>query len=257
MLPQFDEARTILPVIDPIPNIGRYEDALAELAPSGSLDAHLLRTLRGVEGTLLVLDASFNPPTIAHWSLIERGCQALVTQHAALVLSSTNVDKKVFGAPLPQRLAMMDDLAATRPSTAVAICRYARFVDKATALSPLFPNTRLVFAIGYDTLIRLFDEKYYTQMNRELEQLFDAAGFIVANRDTDDLSQTEAYLDDPTRRPFRDAIDTLSFPPRLASISSSEIRQRALRDERINDLVPAPVATFIQRHGLYSNENPR
>ena len=247
-----------MPVSNPTPEIDRYTAILAELAPVGDQDACLVRSSgEAMPGRLLILDASFNPPTMAHWALIEQGCEALDTKQAALVLSSSNVDKEVFGAGLAERLAMMVVLADTRPSTAVAICRYARFVDKATALAPLFPDARLVFAIGYDTLIRLFDEKYYERMESELEQLFDAAGFIVANRDTNDLSQTEAYLDDPVRRRYQDAIELLSFPADLASISSSDIRRRASRGEPIEHLVPLPIAAFVKQYTLYANENPR
>ena len=239
--------------MDPeIPGLSRYAEALTDLSPAGTKEVCLVRELDAAPpDVLLVLDASFNPPTTAHWSLVQKGCDAVGTEHAALVLASANVDKDAGISDLAVRLAMLDELAATRPQTAVATCGYARFVDKADALGPLFPQARLVFAIGHDTLVRLFDEKYYETMDAELEVLFSKAGFLVANRDTGDLAQTEAYLDDPARRSYREAIQLLPLPSNLASISSSEVRARLGRGASIRGLVPSPTEAFIARYDLY------
>ncbi len=250
--------RTILRfTMDANLDIDAYETAVAALHPDGP-DTHLFLPVNaGTNGrAILLLDASFNPPTVAHWTMVERGCAALHTSGAALVLSSSNVDKQVFGATLGQRIAMMVALASTRPDTTVAACCYARFVDKATALARLFPSRKLVFAIGYDTLIRLFDERYYDRMDHDLERLFATATVIVANRDTGDLDQIDRFLDHPSRQPYRDSIQRLSLPPAMSSISSSEIRARVPGGQTLSGLVPPPVDDFIQRHGLYS-ETPQ
>jgi nicotinate-nucleotide adenylyltransferase len=44
-------------------------------------------------------------------------------------------------------------------------------------------------------------------------------------------------------------VTTLALPP--LAVSASDIRARAARGERLDALVPAAVANYIERHGLY------
>eukprot|EP00929_Paragymnodinium_shiwhaense_P028999 TRINITY_DN16717_c0_g1_i5.p2 TRINITY_DN16717_c0_g1~~TRINITY_DN16717_c0_g1_i5.p2 ORF type:complete len:138 (+),score=24.64 TRINITY_DN16717_c0_g1_i5:185-598(+) len=94
---------------------------------------------------IAVLDSSFNPPTRAHDRLLK------LTEAApgvgpidlrVLMVAKANVDKKIVGAQLPERLAMMQRMAQEPPSpppaatgrsqqTALAVSSFARFVDKA------------------------------------------------------------------------------------------------------------------------------
>ena len=46
-----------------------------------------------------------------------------------------------------------------------------------------------------------------------------------------------------------DRVKTLAMPP--LAVSASDIRARAARGESLAGLVPAPVANYIGRHGLY------
>lgn len=139
-----------------------------------------------------VLDSSFNPPTLAHLSLalippalVEE--DIISPRHIAhlLLLSVRNADKglKPGDPSLPQRLQMMILLAeemenrlsaasvSNSPMLAVATIDEPTFVGKSTKLLQYFRGVypdaveaqlpRLTFVLGFDTIIRLFNPKYY------------------------------------------------------------------------------------------------
>lgn len=110
--------------------------------------------------SLVILDSSFNPPTRAHLAMLATNLPKL------MLIATSNVDKKVSG--IDQRLSLMD---AVRGDCMVGITTHARFVDKASALQLEFPNTRLLFLMGKDTLSRFFDLKYYKNES-ELDDFF-------------------------------------------------------------------------------------
>ncbi|KAK6347627.1 hypothetical protein TWF718_005466 [Orbilia javanica] len=99
-----------------------------------------------------------------------------------LLLATTNADKPPSPASYDHRLAMMCLLAeeiqniytstpsspstsAVTPQIDIGITPHPRFIDKSSDLSshPFFPSeiTRQIWILGYDTLIRLLNPKYY------------------------------------------------------------------------------------------------
>ncbi|OAA66795.1 Rossmann-like alpha/beta/alpha sandwich fold protein [Niveomyces insectorum RCEF 264] len=175
--------------------------------------------------TLLVLDSSFNPPTVAHMQMAvsaihdRRKSQERARQQGAsadrllLLLSVNNADKAPKPAAFEQRLALMlamakdmhralDDATAeagppppavastasgstSPPPAAVAtgsdlaidigLTSQPYFHDKSSAIaaSDFYASDAVssasgptqtpeqVFLVGYDTLVRIFDPKYY------------------------------------------------------------------------------------------------
>ncbi|CAG8907599.1 unnamed protein product [Penicillium salamii] len=124
--------------------------------------------------TLYVLDSSFNPPP--------------PRPRLLLLLATQNADKPSKPASFEDRLAMMElfahDLRArlaespayaasglthaieTLPLVDIGVTRNPYFVDKATAIetSDSYPVAlEQVHLTGYDTLIRIFNSKYYPQ----------------------------------------------------------------------------------------------
>ncbi|KAK6524241.1 hypothetical protein TWF694_005897 [Orbilia ellipsospora] len=143
--------------------------------------------------TMCILDSSYNPPTKAHMHL---ALKTFSTYHDSLqsnsvnsqtedveegsveillLLATANADKQPVPASYEHRLAMMCLLAQdirdtftdsiTPPRVNVAITPHARFIDKSADLgaSEVYPqdSTQQVWILGYDTLIRLLDTKYY------------------------------------------------------------------------------------------------
>ena len=241
--------------IDP-GELDRLRRVMAGLDPAGPPRACFVRRpprdLAVSGGRLGVLDASFNPMTLAHARMVEEAQRVCGLDGVLLMLSRANVDKEVFGADLGQRLAMLVHQTEGDPETSVAGCSHARFVDKARALRPLYPAGALpYFILGYDTLLRLFDPKYYTDMEADLNRLFAACHIVAANRGESGPEEMRSTMSRPGCRPFADRVHFIHLPEPYASISSTAVRERRMRGEPILDLVPSKVAEAIEALGLY------
>ena len=148
--------------------IDRLRTRMSDLDPLASPKAVFIRE-PNQSGRSLILDASFNPPTLAHRALAESAAEAANASSILLQLSVANVDKTVTSADLGQRLFMLELMAQGHDHVGITGCSHARFIDKAVAIRELSPGLHPIFAIGYDTLVRLFDEKYYEDMMGDLE----------------------------------------------------------------------------------------
>lgn len=241
-------------VQDQIPPLPEFRRILDRLDPDAPPEAVLLRRCGTREpGTALgVLSASFNPPTRAHLRMVELAAATFGLDEVLLLLAKTNVDKAVYGAALEARMAMLEALAVPGTPYSLALVNRARFVDKLKALRPHYPRgTELRFVVGYDTLVRLFDRKYYSDMEAELEPMFSSCRFVAVNRGDDDLETVRSFLGRTECRRFAARIDTLLLEPHFAAMSSSLARERLLKGESVDGLVPEEVKRVIQRLGLY------
>ena len=221
----------------------RIERLLAELDPAGEPRIVFVRRapsgLTGSPGTLLCLSASFNPLTVAHVRLVEEAGRVTPPGEVLLLLARANVDKAVEGFPLAQRLAILSRFAETRPACSIAAASHGRFVDKARAILPHYPTgTRLVFIVGFDTLVRLFDPKYYADPDAALAALFATCEFVAANRAPEPTEAVAAFLRRPDVATYASAIRTIELPGDMAAISATEVRKRLARGEPVDRLVP-------------------
>lgn len=169
--------------------------------------------------TLLVLDSSFNPPTLAHQRMALsalREKRYASSSRVLLLLAINNADKAPKPASFPQRLAMMyifalDLLAALDADTGAE-------VDLAVTTEPYFSvksnaiktggfygedteNMEQIFLTGFDTLIRIFDPKYYPNdsMKQALDPFFAYSKLRVTMRTDADwggAAEQIAYLED-------------------------------------------------------------
>lgn len=164
---------------------------------------------------LAVLPGSFSPLHYGHRELA-RVAAELTGREVVFELSVTNVDKPLLAeeeiARRAAQFAGMGRIALTRAST---------FREKAE----LFPGC--VFVIGWDTLIRLVDPRYYggseTGMLRALAEMW-ALGcrFLVAGRAMDGVFRTlEAAAIPGGFRPLFQGIVEGAF---RADVSSTELR---------------------------------
>ncbi|KAF9186256.1 hypothetical protein BGZ51_002107 [Haplosporangium sp. Z 767] len=141
---------------------------------------------------IAVLDSSFNPPTKAHYHLLKAaakvGCDAVL-----LLLATNNVDKGQTGAGAIERLEMMEAMAMDSilnehdPALrhmAVGLTIHARFMDKAQPILDHYPaNTvQLSWIMGHDTMIRLFDPKYYKDVHADMAPFFEQCDVICSSR---------------------------------------------------------------------------
>ena len=191
-----------------------------------------------------IFSASFNPLTIAHSKMMQVAQQKFRLDEIILLLAKNNVDKSVFGFSLIDRLQMMAAYANPLDDYSVALTSHGRFIDKIKALKHELPvSNEYTFIIGYDTLIRIFDPKYYDNQQTALAQLFGQCRLIVANRQTFNRDEIADFLVDwPTFSPLVDIVTLDDF---YTEISSTEIRQRLESKHRINHLVPIAIENFL------------
>jgi len=199
-----------------------------------------------------IFSGSFNPLTVAHIKMIEAAQKRYDLDEILLILARANVDKGVFGLSLADRLLMLKAYTANREDFSVAACSHGKFIEKIEALRPAYPSgTHFSFIVGYDTFIRLFDPKYYTDLHSALEALFDQCRFIVANRHNYDVDAVRQVMEAPDYRRYASGIDLIELPDFYAEISSTDIRAQIQAGKSVDHLVPREVQGFLKAVQAY------
>lgn len=157
--------------------------------------------------TLLILDSSFNPPSIAHRSLaqsaLERdACNKYDKPYRLLLLFAVmNADKAPSAASFEQRLALMTVFARDLQDSAqqdlqryvpvpidIGVTKLPYYTEKSKAIEiegrEWYPDKpHHIHLVGYDTLTRFFGAKYYKDFNPPFSALnpyFDAGNQLRA-----------------------------------------------------------------------------
>lgn len=215
--------------------------------------------------TVCVLDASFNPPTVAHVALGRACLREYPSCTLVFLLATGNVDKPAAPpAQLDARAAMIEAVAATEFAGAdvrVALTSCAQFVDKARAVHCAVPGARIVFAVGWDTLVRIGMQKYYARPVRDvLAAFFAQAELLVLTRAADPGTAmamappvaAQMDLQDTPFAPFVDRVRFVLSDAATAQVSSS--RARKSREALLASTPPA-VGRYAIEHSLYENSN--
>lgn len=200
-------------------------------------------------GRIAFLPSAFNPPTIGHQRLLEEALRVDGVQRIAAMLTTRNVAKGVYGASLSDRVGMLLALHHARPEMAVVASNMARIMDQAEALARLAGEVDAI--VGFDTLERLFDPKYYDDMERELGRFFERHRVIAANRGHETAERVAEWV----RRnagPFERRILVREIAPEAAAVSSTEAREKA-PDNPDEMPVAGPVRSYIEARRLYQD----
>jgi nicotinamide-nucleotide adenylyltransferase len=195
---------------------------------------------RARAGRVGLLPGSFNPPTDAHLALAAAG-RAAGLDSVVYLLAKRTVDKeRLTGLRLEERLALLGDLA--RPSgDAVAFVNRGLYVDQARAIRGALPEaTELVFLVGHDKIVQIFDRRYYTDRDAALRELFALSSFLVAPRAEAGADQLRDLLAEPANRPFADRVRPLPLAERYRDVSST--RARAGQQSELPAIVRAYLA---------------
>jgi nicotinic acid mononucleotide adenylyltransferase len=176
--------------------------------------------------------------------------------HVWYALSTRTVDKEVVtGAGLEDRLLLLDLLVAADRRLGVLLLNRGLYVDQARLVRTAYPELReLVFLVGFDKIVQIFDPRYYDDRDAALEQLFALATFLVAPRGDDEAPALAALLDRPENRRFAGAVRPLDLPPALREVASSSIRAGLAEGEQTDQSVPPEVTAFIEATGPYVDE---
>ena len=203
-------------------------------------------------GKVGVFPSSFNPVTRGHMAMLQRAAQIEAFEETLLVLDTQAMDKEIFGATLVDRLVMLQLLQEDHPRFSIGLSNRGLFLTKAQILMGLYPRgTDMTFIVGYDTLARVFDPKYYEEPEGSLDRLFACSTFMVANRGDDGREAVQQLTASVENGRFKDKVHFFEIPNHLAQISSTQVRHHAREGKPLVRLVPARVREFIEKVKLY------
>ena len=232
------------------PDYGRYTALFNGLDPSSLPQIELIHRaappILECRKKLGIFSGSFNPLTLAHTRMVEDTVVKYELDELLLLLAKANVDKAVFGLPLAARLLTVKKYAERRQAFSVGVSSHGRYIDKVAALKSIFPpDTEFHFIVGYDTLVRIFDTKYYTDFHAELQELFVSARFIVANRAEADIKTIASFMAQPEIRQYTSYVSSILLPDVYAYMSSTQVRDLLVRGEAIEHLVPPSILGML------------
>lgn len=219
---------------------------------------------------LLILDSSFNPPHWGHYTLIKKGLQYHTgkSSHVLLMLSVNNADKAPQPASFDKRMEMMclmaDMLKEERISSSVGITTFGKYVDKYKVIrKSYFPKGTMSFLVGFDTITRIFDPKYYVPHlpSQALNDFMKSSEFCCLTRAgeeehnkqvnyADHISQ--GFYEPSIPRSWGSRIHVLVNDKKYECVSSSSIRKDILNSRSLNLLtgeLPPAIIKYIQNHG--------
>ncbi|KAH6851334.1 hypothetical protein B0I37DRAFT_390953 [Chaetomium sp. MPI-CAGE-AT-0009] len=270
--------------------------------------------------SLIVLDSSFNPPTRAHLRMATSAIQELTQKQShspgalrlLLLLSVNNADKGAKPAAFDKRLAMMwafakdvqrslqADSGEQQASSEVeplsvdlGLSTVPFFHEKSAALAEGGfykgerdmggrTETEQIFLVGYDTLIRIFNPKYYGPIDSEgqvsttepppirkaLDPFFTRAKLRVTMQTGDEWGGPEeqtAYLDNLLRAGgpsniggSTDWVSRIQMVEgrKLGADAISSTRARVAAKDRDSDkldlMVTSEVRWWIEQENLYT-----
>ncbi len=227
---------------------------LAEASAPGSM--LVAGTPPPAGGRLGLLAGSFNPPTVAHTMLAEAGLTGGKLDRVYSVLSIHTVDKEVVsGTALEDRLLLLDLLAEANARLGTLLINRGLYVDQARIARAAFPDLgALVFLVGFDKIVQIFDPRYYDDRDAALEQLFALATFLVAPRGSDDATALAALLEKAENRRFAGAVEPLDLPPGLRDVASSAVRSGIGNGQAPDQTIPPLVQAFVATTGVYMDD---
>ncbi len=182
---------------------------------------------------LAILGGTFDPVHNAHLAMARAALEALAPERVVFMPTGKAAYRNAAVASAQDRLAMLKLAVAGEPRFAVDERELAPeasgyTVDTLRALRAERPEAELYFLMGADQL-----EKFPSwRAPEEIRRLARLAVFARPGH---------AVRDESVR----------VVPMTPLDVSASEIRARVARGESVAGLVPAPVANYIERKGIY------
>jgi len=201
-----------------------------------------------------VLAGSFNPLTRGHTALAE-AARRVGLDGMLLLLPLRAVDKElVTRASAIDRALVLTEWARRHVGMGVGVALTNRglYVEQAALLAARYPASRIVFVVGHDKIVQIFDPRYYTERDAALRALFTRASFRVAPRAGQDDAALRGLLSRDKNRPFAGGVAPLAIDTDVDALSSTVVRERARNGEAWEALVPDEAARFISAAHPYS-----
>ena len=180
-----------------------------------------------------VLAGSFNPPTVAHFHLLEAAAGHV--DELVCVVPRVLPHKIYHGASLEQRVEMLT-APGLRPDYSVAVSDGGLIAEIAGECRGEYGETaRLLFLCGRDAAERIVGWKY--EREEMLAEMFQQFSLLVARR------QGEYVAPDHLAGRIR----CLEIAEGWDSVSATEVRQRIASGAGWRDLVPDSIESEILR----------
>jgi len=192
-----------------------------------------------------VLGSAFNPPHLGHLALAQEAHWQLGLEEVILVPTGEAPHKRIADDPgRGERLEMTRLAAAGDERFSVSALEVDRegpsyAYETLEALAEERADRELVFVMGADAAVGL-------ETWRKPERVVELASLAVARRagvSDSDVATAMRSLGCEQRA------TTLEMPQ--FGVSSSAVRERAGQGRPLRYLVPAPVAEYIERKGIY------
>ena len=264
---RYDATRTAL---DSPARLGGYLRAIAALSaqrePAGtvlSAPKRMATNWRRSRQRIILIPGSFNPLTWAHvslavnaWLLLNPiGGERPVAWYLWSGAISTIAKEQVERAAWADRLAQLVTLsrASIHPS-GVVLFNKGLYLDQARALrSMVHSETELVIVVGFDKIVQIFDERFYTDRDAALRELFRLARILVAPRNADRAEELRSLLNQAENRPFAERVAFMEAGQ--APLSSSQVRAIAATSTEPGDfatLAPPEACALIRETSAFT-----
>ena len=213
------------------PTLLALHDAIESLDPAAAPHAALVSSEPDpdpvAERRIAILPGSFNPLHQGHAALAAAALETNATTEVWLGLARVTVDKEqIAGTLLEDRLVALRHFVQDQPRYGVLLFNRGLYVDQALAAHARWPDLdTLLFLVGYDKIVQIFDPRYYDDRDAALQKLFRLASFLVAPRDDATADDLAALLSRPENRPFAARVQGLPLPSAVAAVSSTGLRQ--------------------------------
>ena len=205
-------------------------------------------------GGIIVFPGSFNPPTNAHLAMLKQA-RHFGRQHGSMfiyaAMSKRTTDKENVERPLlVDRVLLLEAVIRHHlRQTGIMLFNQGLYVEQAEGIRAAFPDvTRLLFLLGFDKIVQIFDPHYYKDRDAALRELFTLAEILVAPRAGAGPEELKHLLDQPENAQFAKYVHQLPLDDSYRNVSSTLIRQRF---EAHQQEVPPEVQRFIRETHAY------
>lgn len=198
-----------------------------------------------------LMGGSFNPIHLGHLNMGRAALESGVVEKVLFLPSGNPPHKRAGLEDKLHRLAMAR--LAVEGEAGMDICTeeidregVIYTVDTLMILHEKMPDCRFHYLIGADTLCVLHTW-------RRAEDVIRLCDFLVVMRPGEDEAQVMAAA-----QCWREMGARISFlSARMMDISSTQIRERLMNGQPLNDLVPAQVEAYIRENDLYQTHGVR
>ncbi len=217
-------------------------------------DAHLqtLTPLPARPTAIGVLSGSFNPLTHGHEALVA-SAQREGLDAVLLLLPLRAVDKeRVTRASALDRALVLSAWAERHPGVGVAMVNRGLYVEHAHLLAASYPASRVVFLVGHDKIVQIFDPRYYADRDVALRDLFGCSTVRVAPRQDQGHAALRSLLDRTENRAYAPGVAALAVDSDVAALSSTVVREAARVGTPWEDLAPPETVRFVHEAQPYA-----